>query len=365
MTGPRRILMTADTVGGVWTYAIDLATALAARGTEVVLATMGAPMSEDQRDQVDALGLAVHESELALEWMPDPWEEVDRAGDWLLELAAREAVDLVHLNGFVHGALDWPVPAVVVAHSCVVSWWRAVHGEDPPPAWDEYRRRVTAGLAAADRVVAPTAAMLRALEEAYLPCDHARVIPNGRGPRRTRALPRGPLVLSAGRLWDEAKNLAALDRAAPAIPWPVAVAGAWRHPDGRAVRARHLELLGALSPAELADWMARASIYAAPARYEPFGLAALEAALSGCALVLGDIPSLREVWGDAALFVSPDDDSALARAICRLIADPVARAGAAAAARARALLHDIDRTAEAYLAAYRDALGAPAMAAAT
>ncbi len=31
-----------------------------------------------------------------------------------------------------------------------------------------------------------------------------------------------------------------------------------------------------------------------PARYEPFGLSVLEAALSGCALVLGDIPSLRE-----------------------------------------------------------------------
>ena len=62
----------------------------------------------------------------------------------------------------------------------------------------------------------------------------------------------------------------------------------------------------------IADWYARASIYALPARYEPFGLSALEAALSGCALVLGDIPSLREVWGDAALFVAPDDTDALA-----------------------------------------------------
>jgi glycogen synthase len=59
-----------------------------------------------------------------------------------------------------------------------------------------------------------------------------------------------------------------------------------------------------------ADWYARASIYALPARYEPFGLSALEAALSGCALILGDIPSLREVWLEAAPYVSPDDESA-------------------------------------------------------
>ena len=47
---------------------------------------------------------------------------------------------------------------------------------------------------------------------------------------------------------------------------------------------------------------ARASVFVEPARYEPFGLAALEAAPCGCALVLGDIPSLREVWGDSALY---------------------------------------------------------------
>ncbi|MEB3829625.1 glycosyltransferase [Phormidium sp. CCY1219] len=61
-----------------------------------------------------------------------------------------------------------------------------------------------------------------------------------------------------------------------------------------------------MSPEELSHWYARAAIYAFPARYEPFGLSVLEAALSGCALVLGDIPRLREMWGDAAVFANPD-----------------------------------------------------------
>ena len=65
---------------------------------------------------------------------------------------------------------------------------------------------------------------------------------------------------------------------------------------------------GRLTPPQMARVVSRApSIYALPARYEPFGLSVLEAALSGCALVLGDIPSLREIWDGAALFVDPDD----------------------------------------------------------
>lgn len=38
---PQRILMTADTVGGVWTYALELAQALDSRGIQIALATMG------------------------------------------------------------------------------------------------------------------------------------------------------------------------------------------------------------------------------------------------------------------------------------------------------------------------------------
>ena len=124
------------------------------------------------------------------------------------------------------------------------------------------------------------------------------------------AASKEPFVLAAGRLWDEAKNIEALRAALRReIAWPVCVAGDTRHPDGRAVAAPWTSrMLGrAADRRDLAGWLRAAAIYALPARYEPFGLVRLEAALSGCALVLGDIPSLREVWGDAALFVAPDD----------------------------------------------------------
>src|SRR5439155_1168938 len=78
---------------------------------------------------------------------------------------------------------------------------------------------------------------------------------------------------------------------------------------------RHLSAVGQIGSLALRRLYAEASIYAWPARYEPFGLSVLEAALSGCALVLGDIPSLRELWEGAAWFVPADDDGALAAAI--------------------------------------------------
>jgi glycosyltransferase involved in cell wall biosynthesis len=358
MTPPARrlhVLMTADAVGGVWTYAVTLAQALARTGIRVTLAVMGPPPSEAKRVEAAAIpGLALELGPFKLEWMDEPWAEVEAAGRWLLDLAHRTRPDLVHLNGYAHGALPWPAPALVVAHSCVLSWWAAVKGEVAPPAWDRYREVVRQGLLAADFVVAPTRAMLDALGTHYAVADATRVIPNGVALGDFAVGGKEPFVLAAGRLWDEAKNLEALDRAAPAIRWPVRVAGDDRRPDGRRVPSRAVEALGVLPRPELHALLARAAIYAFPARYEPFGLSILEAAASGCALVLGDIASLREVWGEAALYVAPDDPAALADAVNALIADPVRRTALAEKARRRAGIY----SAEAMGAAYAELYGA-------
>lgn len=329
--------MTADTVGGVWTFALDLARTLASQGCEVILATMGGYLRTDEARSVARIrGIHLHESSYKLEWMGNPWADVDQAGEWLLEIAAKTQPDLVHLNTFAHGVLPWRVPVLMVAHSCVLSWWQAVKGEAAPAEWDHYASVVRRGLQAADMIVAPTQAMLDALRTHYGPLPRAQVIANGRDPEGFRESAKEPFVLAVGRLWDEAKNVQVLDQAAPAIDWPVYVAGEAHHPGGGQRLFSHLQPLGRLAADELAGWFARAAVYALPARYEPFGLSVLEAALSGCALVLGDIPSLREVWGNAALYVTPDAPEALAKAINRLAADPRLRTRLAQAARARA-----------------------------
>src|SRR5438067_10680275 len=111
--------MTADTVGGVFSYAIDLARALAPHGVRVALATMGGPLSVAQRREAE--GLTVFESAYRQEWMDDPWEDVTRAGDWLLGLEARLCPSIVHVNGLVHPALHFRAPTLAVVHSCVLS----------------------------------------------------------------------------------------------------------------------------------------------------------------------------------------------------------------------------------------------------
>ncbi len=352
---PQRVMMTADAVGGVWAYALELARGLVAGGAEVLLATMGAPPSAAQRRAVARLrGVTLAVSDYALEWMPDPWRDVDRAGAWLLELAAQWRPDVVHLNGYAHAVLPWPAPVLVAAHSCVCSWHVAVHGTPAPPQWDEYRRRVRTGLCAADAIVAPSGALAAALARHYGPLPPIRVIRNGRAPREFRPRARKqPFVFAAGRLWDAAKNLAVLDAAAPRLPWPVIVAGPPRPPLGAPAPAmRHLRLLGPLPPRRLAALCGAAAIFAAPARYEPFGLAVLEAALAGCALVLGDIDSLRELWEEAAVFVPPGDPAAVADGLAALIADPRRRAALALRARARAHRLAPERMTAAYREAY-------------
>ncbi|WP_433929020.1 glycosyltransferase family 4 protein [Sorangium cellulosum] len=352
------VLMTADTVGGVFSYAIELARALAAHGVRTSLATMGGPLSAPQREAAGSVpGLALFESSYRLEWMDDPWDDVARAGDWLLDLEERVRPDVVHLNGYAHGALGFRAPKLVVAHSCVLSWWSAVLGGEAPPQYDRYRREVARGLAAASAVVAPTRAMLDALlrhHGALSPSTRAAVIPNAADPDRFAPQPKEAFLLAVGRLWDQAKNIAALGEVAPHLPWPIRVAGNDVHPGGGSRPIPSLEHLGVLSPSGVAGALARASIYAHPARYEPFGLSVLEAALSGCALVLGDIPSLREIWRDAALYVDPGDADALRRALQALIDDPGARQEMASRARARALDFSPRRMVRGYLHLYGD-----------
>jgi glycosyltransferase involved in cell wall biosynthesis len=344
--------MTADAVGGVWRYAMDLGGSLAARGAAVAVAVMGPPPSDAQSGEADRRGIHIVARPYRLEWMDDPWEDVERAGAWLLDLERAMTPDVVHLNGYAHAALPWRAPVIVVAHSCVCSWWRAVRGEGAPPTWDRYRAAVTRGLARAHFVVAPTAAMLEALEREYGPSRDVRVIPNGLPGSAVGAGRKQAAVLAAGRLWDEGKNIAALCAIAPELPWPVWVAGDDRGIDQARVPLDGVRHLGCLTADDLSCRYAEAAIYALPARYEPFGLSVLEAARAGCALVLGDIPSLRENWEGAAEFVRPDDQRALAGAIRRLIEDGGRRAALASLAERRSRDFSIETTADAYCAVY-------------
>jgi glycosyltransferase involved in cell wall biosynthesis len=333
MSPPSRaphILMTTDAVGGVWVFATTLAAMLCRSGARVSLVTLGPhPREEQLRPLRTIAGLHVECTDLALEWMDPEGNDVPRARRELAKIERRLKPDLIHLNSYREACGKWAAPVVVTAHSCVRSWWRACRGDEPAePRWHTYFGNVAAGLVAADVWTAPTAAFGNTIRMLYAPPERGYVVRNGIDafPPPSR---KEHVILAAGRLWDEAKNVAILGAAARGLDWPVLVAGSPQLSDStnRArLDASAVESLGEIDRPQLLAHMRRAGIFAAPALYEPFGLTVLEAAAAGCALVLADIPSFRELWQGAALFVDPHDEQALHATLQTLCRDSALRA---------------------------------------
>lgn len=360
-----RLFMTTDAIGGVWNYSVALATELARSGVEVRLGIIGPRPRRDQCAEVAAVwGLDWMMVEAPLDWVADG--PTLRSGARAIAAGARAwGADIVQLNqpAFADGL--FPMPVVTVAHSCVETWWRGTHGGPAPGEWAWHREAVGAGLRAAAVAVAPSRAFATMLQRVYGLDRAPQVVLNGiaPGPGRAPIEPNGEVVLAAGRVWDASKNFAVLEVAAAEIRWPTRLAGECVAPDGASAPVlRNVRCLGQLGRADMAREFAAAPIFVAPSLHEPFGLGVLEAASSGAALVLSDIPTFRELWDGAALFFDPRDPAGLAAAVNRLVDKPDLRARMAAAGRERAGHYTVARTARGMLAAYRAAaaVGAPA-----
>lgn len=367
-TKPSHILMTADAITGVWQYALELARALRPHEVEITLAVMGPPPTPPQLVEASAVtNLHLKHLSCALEWMPEPWADLERAGEWLMQLEQSVAPDLIHLNHYAFGALPWSAPVLITAHTDLVSQHEAgqcstaKENRHPPSSLGlfahlaPYQTMVSEGLQQAGLIIAPTHGMAKALCEHYGPFAHPpRIIPHARTakpPLSTQAK-RNFILAAANRAWLPEKNLKTLDIAAAHTAWPIFLAGATESGCGQGIKLQHLDCLGPLVDAALGNWMGLASIFVHPCSYEPFGLAVLEAGQAGCALVLADIPSLREVWRDAAIYVSPHDPRALASALRRLIADLPLRTKLGERARRQAMNYHPATMAERTLAAY-------------
>lgn len=348
--GPKlRLLMTADAVGGVWQYALELAAALDAR---VTLALLGPAPDAGQRAQAAAVpGLRLVETGLPLDWLATRPGEVLEAAASVARLAADVGADVVHLNAPALALADYAPPVVAVNHGCLGTWWEAAGKGSIDPALAWLPELVGQGLRRADRVVTPTRAYAAAVARRYaLPSPAA--VHNGRTPMRLPDAPQFDGALTVGRLWDEVKDTPTLDAAAALLDAPFVAIGATRAPHGATVAPGHLQATGPLPADDIGGWLARRPVFVSAARFEPFGLAVLEAAQAGCALVLSDIPTFRELWDGAADFVRPGDPAGFAAAIAAMLADPAARAAQGRAAQDRARRYTPQATAAGMTALY-------------
>jgi glycogen synthase len=327
------VLVTADTLSGVWTYARELVTGLVSRGIRVTLVSMGEiPLPEETAWMEKLHGLEYIPTAFRLDWMQEGEGDLKDSSAYLTALVREVKPDLLHLNHLGYGSLAVETPRLVVAHGDWISWWRAVHGADPKETrWlNWYRGIVRQGILKANAVVAPSGWMLNTVEETYAQARRSTVIYNGRNPIFFNPyVSKDESVLAVGRMWDAGKQVSLLTQ--HEHPLPVCIVGSemTAPPPKVPIRADVklsldkicVSFKGPQTEAQMRVLYSKASIYAATSRYEPFGMTALEAALSRCAIVANDIPLFHEVWGDAALYFRANDAASLAEAIRRMSQD--------------------------------------------
>jgi glycogen synthase len=333
------VLVTADCLSGSWTYSRELVTGLVTRGVRVTLVSFGEIPLPEQTSWMDHLhGLDYRPTGFRLEWMHEAEQDLPESSAFLISLIREIRPDILHLNQFCYGNLPVDVPRVVMAHGDLITWTQAVHDRPPRPAqaMNWYRRTVRSGLVGADTVITPSAWMLDRISECYGRPRRGEVIYPGRNPIFFNPyVSKDDCVLAVGRLVDASKQVFLLTQQPQ--PLPVCIVGAEQtvpmpripiRADVRvATEQTSVAIRGPQTDAQLRALYSRAAIYAATSRYEPLGMPALEAAFSRCAILANDIPSYREVWGDAALYFRTNDASSLAENIRRLNQDrPMRRA---------------------------------------
>lgn len=342
------VLVTADTISGVWSYTRELVTGLVSRGMRVTLVSFGEIPLPEQTAWVEKLhGLEYIPTAFRLDWMQEGEQDLQDSSAFLAQLVQDLKPDVLHLNQLCYGSLPGETPRVVVAHKDWISWWRAVHNCEPKETrWLEwYRNVVSRGLREATAVVAPSEWMLQTLGECYARPRRGQVIYNGRNPIFFNPyVSKDESVLAVGRLWDAGKQVALLTQ--HPHPLPICIVGSEpttaqpQLPIRTDVRLSldriNISFKGPQTESQMRMLYSKASIYAATSRYEPFGITALEAAFSRCAIVANDIPSYREIWGDSALYFHANDSRSLADSIRKMSEDPALRKDYATRAYQRA-----------------------------
>ena len=324
------VLVTTDTVSGVWTYTQELVTGLMSRGVQVTLVSFGDIPLPAQTAWMDNLeGLDYRPTAFRLDWMQDGEQDFIDSSRYLAAVTREIRPDLLHLNQLCYGSLPVTTPRITVAHGDMISWWKAVHGQEPKETrwlrW--YKEVLNRGVAEATAVIAPSVWMLESIRASYGRPKQDTVIYNGRNPIFFNPyVSKNDSVLAIGRMLDAGKQVSLLTKHAHPLPVcivnsdePVAVVDPPICTDVKLqADETSLSLKGGQTEAQLRMLYSRAAIFVATARYEPSGLSTLEAALSRCAIVANDIPSFRELWGDAAIYFRANDAESLADVIRQL-----------------------------------------------
>jgi glycosyltransferase involved in cell wall biosynthesis len=110
-------------------------------------------------------------------------------------------------------------------------------------------------------------------------------------------------------------------------------------------------------PSRIQEFLHSSKLFLLPSTNEGFARAVAEAMACGLPCIISDIPNLREVYGDAAVFVPVGDHMTLAEEIISLLADEQKRAKIGQSSRARAKEFQWDKVARTASAAFAMSVG--------
>ena len=203
----------------------------------------------------------------------------------------------------------------------------------------EFRRRFAEqardAAARSDRIIAVSQFTARqAIDVLGVDPGKVRVVHHGVRAAGGTAVAREKVILHVGAM-QHRKNIARLVDAFERVDgdWQLVLVGSAGYGAAEiaarigASRSRErIRVLGYVSRAELANWYARAMIFAFPSLDEGFGMPVLDAMASGVPVIAGNRSALPEVAGDAAWLVDPEDTEELAAALVGLTCDPERRA---------------------------------------
>lgn len=364
--------------GGVARVVTDLAAAQCAAGLRVVVAC---PDGGVLADGARAAGAEVHAWRAGRSPGPGLPAEVLGAA----RLIRRVRPDLLHTHSAKAGlagrmAVRGSLPTVFQPHA----WsFDAVGGTTAALAlrWER------AGARWADRVLCVSEAERRAGESEGIAArwavirngvDLTRFRPGHADPARDRAEARaalplpaalqggGPLAVCVGRLCPQ-KGQDVLLRAWPEVSATVPGARLALVGDGpdaeRLRRAAPPGVHFAGAAADIRPWLRAADLVVLPSRWEGMALAPLEAMACGRPVLVSDVSGARESLpsGHGRLcLVPPEDPTALAKALGRLLAEPrlLTELGEQAHQHARTEF-DVRRTTDAVTGLYHELLGRP------
>jgi glycosyltransferase involved in cell wall biosynthesis len=366
--GVNLLFLAPGEMGGLETYSRELVAALAARDDVRLTLFVNRLAGPEWRELAPVTATRL-DPRRRTQWV---------AGDQVqaLRMASRAGVDLVHSLAST-GPASGRFARVVTVHDLHYRVYPEAHFGVRALGM---RALVPLAVRRAHRVIVPSeATRADLLRFTGTRRDRVDVIAEGVGqsPGRNGDAPAArervtagarPVVLSVSAKRPH-KNLARLVGALARIPAerrPLLVLPGYPTPHEDELRALAAErgvvddvrFLGWVSPDELGDLYAAADCFVFPSLYEGFGLPVLEAMARGLPVATSSRASLAEVAGDAALTFDPEDESAIAGAIEKLLADEPLRERLSAAGRERAAGFTWERTAELTVESYRRALAA-------